>query len=134
MEDFTPNTHPVLASLNQKIADLESKVAKGLELDSERVQSIVRLRNEKTQREDRIKNVFVEALEDYDEETVKHLAKQLDIELTLTKQVEVNVTFTIDLEYEVGEEPDLDWDLEFEVRHDSISDYQTDIIYSKEIS
>lgn len=131
MEDFTPNTHPVLTSLNEKIADLESKVAKGLELDAERIQTIVRLRNEKTQYQDRIKSVFVEALEDYDEETIKYLASQLDIELTKTKQVEVNVTFTIDLEYEIGEEPDLEWDLEFDVRHDSIVDYTTDVIYSK---
>ncbi len=134
MEDFTPNTHPVLTSLNQKVADLEAQVAKNAELDLERVQTINRIRNEKYQYQERVKNVFVESLEDYDEETIKHLAKQLDVELTLTKQVEVNVTFTIDLEYEIGEEPDLEWDLEFEVRHDSISDYQTDIIYSKEIS
>lgn len=134
MEDFTPNTHPVLANLNQKVADLESKVAKGLELDAERIQTIVRLRNEKTQYQDRIKSVFVEALEDYDEETIKHLATQLDIELTKTKQVEVNVTFTIDLEYEIGEEPDLEWDLEFDVRHESIVDYTTDVIYSKDVS
>ena len=42
MEDFTPNTHPVLANLNQKVADLESKVAKGLELDAERIQTMRR--------------------------------------------------------------------------------------------
>ena len=131
-EPDTSYVHPVLTQLNDKIADLEAKVAKGLELDAERIQTINRLRNEKFQYEGRTKDVLVEALEDYDEETVKHIASELGIELTKTKQVEVNVTFTIDLEYEIGDEPDLEWDLEFDVRHDSITDFQTDIVWSKD--
>lgn len=127
------STHPVLQQLKDQIAELEAKVAKGLELDAERVQNINRLRNEKFQYEGRTKDVLVESLEDYDEETIKHIASELGIELTKTKQVEVNVTFTIDLEYEIGEEPDLEWDLDFDVRHDSIADFQTDIIWSKEV-
>lgn len=124
--------HPVLQALNEKVADLEAKVAKGLELDAERFTTINRLRNEKWQYEARVKDVLVESLEDYDEETIKHIASELGIELTKTKTVEVNVTFTIDLEYEIGEEPDPEWDFEFDVRHDSISDFQTDIVWSKD--
>ena len=124
--------HPVLQALNEKIADLEAKVAKGLELEAERIATANRLRNEKWQYEERVKNVLVESLEDYDEETIRHIASELGIQLTKTKTVEVNVTFTIDLEYEIGEEPDLDWDLEFDVRHDSIVDYQTDIVWSRD--
>lgn len=126
------SVHPVLQQLKDQIADLEAKVAKGLELDAERIQTNQRLRNEKWQYEERVKTVLVESLEDYDEETVKHIASELGIELTKTKTVEVNVTFTIDLEYEIGEEPDLEWDLDFDVRHDSITDFQTDIIWSKD--
>lgn len=126
------STHPVLQQLKDQITELEAKVAKGVELDAQRVQNINTLRNEKWKYEERVKNVLVESLEDYDEETVKHIASELSIELTKTKQVEVNVTFTIDLEYEIGDEPDLDWDLEFDVRHDSITDFQTDIIWSKD--
>lgn len=126
------SVHPVLQQLKDQIADLEAKVAKGLELDAERMQTINRIRNEKWQYEGRVKDVLVEALEDHDEDTVKHIASELGIELTKTKTVEVNVTFTIDLEYEIGEEPDPEWDFEFDVRHDSIADYQTDIVWSKE--
>lgn len=129
----TESTHPVLQQLRNQIAELEAKVAKGLELDAERIQTITRIRNEKWQYEARVKDVLVESLEDYDEETIKHIASELGIELTKTKQVEVNVTFTIDLEYEIGEEPDLDWDLEFDVRHDTVTDFQTDIVWSKEV-
>jgi hypothetical protein len=132
ISDYVPNTHPVLQQLNEKIADLEAKVAKGLELDAERIQTINRIRNEKWAYEGRVKTVLVEALEDHDEDTVKYIAEQLDVELTKTKQVEVNVTFTIDLEYEIGSEPDPESDFEFEVTHDSITDFQTDIIWSKD--
>lgn len=132
MEEFTPNTHPVLQALNEKVADLEAKVTKSSELDLERVQTINRIRNEKWQYEEKVKNVLVEALEGHDEDTVKYIAEQLEIPLTKTKQVEVNVTFTIDIEYEIGSEPDPDWDFEFSVSHSDIQDYQTDVIYSRE--
>lgn len=126
------SVHPVLQQLKDQIADLEAKLAKANELDAERVQNANRLRNEKWQYEGRVKTVLVEALEDHDEDTVKHIASELGVELTKTKTVEVNVTFSIDLEYEIGEEPDLEWDLDFDVRHDSIVDFQTDIVWSKD--
>lgn len=129
---FTPNAHPVLQALNEKVANLEAQVAKANELDAERMTTINRIRNEKWQYEERVKNVLVEAIEDYDEDTVKHIAKELGIELTKTKQIEVNVTFTIDLEYEIGEEPIPDWDFEFDVRHDSVVDFSTDVVYSRD--
>jgi len=126
------SNHPVLQGLKDKIAELEAKLAKHAELDLERIQTINRIRNEKWQYEGRVKTVLVEALEDHDEDTVKYIAEQLDVELTKTKQVEVNVTFTIDLEYEIGSEPDPEWDFEFDVTHDSITDFQTDIIWNKD--
>lgn len=134
VSDYVPteSTHPVLQQFKDQIAELEAKVAKGLELDSERIQTINRLRNEKFQHEGRVKDVLVESLEDYDEDTIKHIASELNIELTKTKTVEVNVTFTIELEYEIGDEPDLDWDLDFDVTHSAITDFQTDIIWSKD--
>jgi len=124
--------HPVLTALNEKIATLEADVQKFKDEAFKEAQ----LRREtfvsKLQYQERVKNVLVEALEDHDEDTVKYIAEQLDIQLTKTKQVEVNVTYTIDLEYEIGEEPDLEWDLEFDVRHDAVVDFQTDIIWSKD--
>lgn len=126
------SVHPVLQQLKDQIAELEAKVAKGLELDSERIQTINRIRNEKWQYESNVKDVLVATLEDHDEDTVKHIATELGIELTKTKQIEVNVTFTIDVEYEIGEEPDPEWDFEFDVTHNTITDFQTDIVWSKD--
>lgn len=127
------STHPVLQQLKDQIADLEAKVTKSAELDAERVQNFNRIRNEKWAYEEKVKTVLVDALEDHDEDTVKYIAEQLGVELTKTKQYEVNVTFTIDVEYEIGDEPDPEWDFEFEVSHGTISDFQSDIIYSKEV-
>lgn len=135
--DITPapaeSNHPVLQQLKDRIAELEDKVTKANALDVERVATQIKLRQDKWNYEERVKNVLVEALENHDEETVKYIAEQLDIALTKTKQVEVNVTFTIDLEYEVGEEPDPEWDFDFSVSDSSIQDYSADVIYSKDV-
>jgi transposase len=129
----TESTHPVLAKLYEQIADLTSKVEKATTLDTERVQTITRIRNEKYAYEEKVKTVLVEALEDHDEDTVRYIAEQLNIQLTKTKQIEVNVTFTIDVEHEIGEEPDPEWDFDFSVSHSDIVDYTSDVIYSKDV-
>lgn len=127
------STHPVLQQLKDQIATLEAEVQKFKDEAYKEAQ----LRREnfiaKLKYEERVKNVLVEALEDHDEETVKYIADQLDIPLTKTKQIEVNVTFTIDLEYEVGEEVDPEWDIEFTASHDSLVDYQADVVWSKDV-
>jgi hypothetical protein len=133
--DLAPNesNHPVLQALHSRIQELEAKVAKGLELDAERIQTINRIRNEKWQYEENAKNVLVAAVEDFDIDTIKHIAEQLGIILTQTKQFEVNVTFTVDIEVELGDEIDPDWDIEFTASHSDLVDYTSDVIYSKEI-
>lgn len=128
----TESSHPVLQQLKDRIAELEGTIEQRNASLQSALDNSSRYRNEKWAYEEKVKNVLVEALEDYDEDTIKHIAEQLNIELTKTKQVEVNVTFTIDVEYEVGSEPDPDWDFEFDVRHDTITDFQTDVVWSKD--
>jgi hypothetical protein len=128
----TESSHPVLQQLKDRITELEGTIEQRNASLQTALDNSSRYRNEKWQYEEKVKNVLVEALEDYDEDTIKHIAEQLNIELTKTKQIEVNVTFTIDVEYEIGSEPDPDWDFEFDVRHDTITDFQTDIVWSKD--
>lgn len=128
------SSHPVLQQLKDRITDLEGQIAKKVELDLERTQTINRIRNEKWQYEEKVKNVLIEAMEDHDETTVKYIAEQLNIQLTKTKQIEVNVTFTIDIEHEIGEEPDPEWDFDFSVSHSDIVDYSSDVVWSKDVS
>lgn len=123
------SNHPVLQQYKDKIEKLE-------ELDNTRVNEITRLRGQHRDYLDRVKNVLIEALENYDEETVKYIAENLDVELTITKTYEVNVTFRIDVETEVGKEIDPDWDFEFIVNSNSsefdIVDYTSDTVWSNE--
>ena len=129
--------HPVLQGMRDKITELQTQLdtnkATSTALDVERVQTINRLRNEKWQYEEKVKNVLVGAIEDHDEETIKYIAEQIGISLTVTKQFEVNVTFTVDIECEIGEEIDPDWDIEFTASHSDLVDYTSDVIWSKEL-
>jgi transposase len=119
--------HPVLRALNEKIARLEEKV---LQEEQLRRQLLI----SKLTFEERVKNVLVEALELHDEDTIKHIASNLDIPMTVSKSYEVNVTFRVDLELEIGEEVDPEWDFGFEVNgHKDIIDYSSDVVWSNEL-
>jgi hypothetical protein len=136
--DYNPqpeNTHPVLAKLYEQIADLTEKLEKATALDGERVERINTLRNEKWAYEAKVERVLTEAWEDYDKDTIRHIASELDISLTITKQYEVNVSFTIDVECDIDDVDSIDpeW-FEYSVNDSMVSDYSTDVIYSKEIS
>ena len=130
----TPNIptsqHPVLTALNEKIASLEAEVQTFKDEAFKEAQLRREMLVSKLKYEERVKNVLVEAMEDYDDDTIKHIASNLDIELTVTKSIQVNVTFNIDIEHEIGEEPDPAWDFDFNVEHDSIVDFTTDVIWS----
>lgn len=138
MDEMTPTTpesnHPVLLQYKTQIENLTASIK--VEQDNynsmrERWSSAMQAKNAF---EDKVKNVLVEALEDHDEDTVRWIAEQLNIDLKVTKQYEVNVTFTIDVELEAGTELDPEWDVEFSASHSDMIDYSCDIIYSKEIS
>jgi hypothetical protein len=138
MENIENNEsqHPVLANLHQQIADLTAKVEKATALDGERLDTIRQLRSDKWAYEAKVERVLIEAYEDYDKETIKHIASELGITLTVKKQYEVNATFTIDVECDIDDADsiDPDWDFEFSVEHHAVVDYSTDIVWSKEIS
>jgi hypothetical protein len=131
--EIPTSQHPVLTALNEKIATLEETITKLREDVTNADNRTREMRITKWNYEERVKNVLIGAYEDYDKDTVRHIASELDIALSLTKQVEVNVTFTIDLEYEIGEEPDPDWDFDFSVSHSDIIDYSSDVVYSKDV-
>lgn len=135
INEFTTaeSNHPVLQGMRDKITELEQRVQQASELDGQRVQQIRDIRAQKWSYEEKVKTVLVEAMEDHDEDTVRYIAEQLDIELTVTKSYEVNVTFTVEVEHEIGSEPDPEWDFEFTVAGDTVQDYSSDVIYSKEV-
>jgi hypothetical protein len=123
--------------LYEQIADLTAKLDKANELDKERVQRINDVRNEKWKYESKVEQVLKEAWEDYDHDTIKHIASELDISLTITKNFEVNVLFTIEVECDIDDidngNIDPEW-FEYAVNDSQVSDYSTDVITCKEIS
>jgi hypothetical protein len=132
--EYTESNHPVLQGYRDRVGELEAQVADLQTKIYEAEQRTREVRQQKWQYEERVKNVLVEAYEDHDQDTIEHIASNLDIDLTISKRYEVNVTFTIDVETKIGEEIDADWDFQFEVTHDDIIDQSADVIWSKEIS
>lgn len=134
IDNTLASEHPVLKQYKDRIEALENTIAT-LNVTAE---GLRKDRNDHLNKayeyRDRVKAVLVEAIEDYDQETIKWIASNLDIELTVQKTYEVNVTFTVEVDHEIGEEPDPDWDFSFSVDHNTIQDFSTDIIWSKEIS
>lgn len=133
IDNTLASEHPVLKQLKDKIAELEATiVSKNTDIfnSEERTRKV---RQDKWNYEERVKNVLLEALEDHDEETVRYIADQLSVELTKTVQYEVNVTFNIDVEVDAlnADSIDPDWDFDFTVSHDSIVDYTSDVVWSK---
>lgn len=123
------SNHPVLQQLKDKIEKLEN-------LDVTRINEISRLRSLHNDYLDTVKTVLVDSLEDYDEETVKHIAENLGVDLTVTKTYEVNVTFRIDVEKDADTTIDPDWDFEFSVISANgsfdVLDYSSDTVWSNE--
>lgn len=138
MENNESN-HPVLQQLKDRITELETqlatKTATGIDLDNSRLETIRTLRNEKWAFEAKVERVLVEAYEDYDKDTIKHIAEELDIALSVKKQYEVNVTFTIEVECDLDDADDIDpeW-FEYSVNESMVTDYSSDVIYCKEVS
>lgn len=124
------SNHPVLQQYKDKIEKLEN-------LDVTRINEITRIHTKYNDYLDTVKTVLTNALEDYDEETIKYIAEMLDVSLTVSKTYEVNVTYRIDVEMEAGKEIDPDWDFEFVVNSNSgdfdITDYSSDTLWSNEV-
>jgi transposase len=131
IDNTVASEHPVLKQLKDRIAELEASIEQKNTSLQTALDNSSRYRNEKWQYEERVKTVLIEALEDHDEDTVRWIAEQLNIQLTKTATYEVNVTFTIDVEYEIGSTPDPDWDFEYEVSGSDIVDYTSDVVWSK---
>jgi len=134
---LTESNHPVLTNLKTQIAQLETQLATAkADADSNR-ERWQRWMNAKNKQEENFKQALLSALsDDQDEDTVRYIARSAEIDLTVSKKFEVNVTFTIDVELEIGQEIDPDWDFMFSVSNDNdnVIDYNSDVIWSNEIS
>lgn len=127
IDNTIASEHPVLITYKTQIATLQSS------LDDMR-QRWERTFSAKNTFEEKVKNVLIEAIEDHDEDTVRYIASQLNVDLTVAKTYEINVTFRVDVELEIGEDIDPDWDFDFTVSSDKVIDYSSDVVWSNEVS
>ena len=114
----TESKHPVLIAMNEKFASLQNDYRL--------------LQTRFTEYGNKLESVLTEGIDAYDEDTIRYVADAMGLSLSTTKEIEVNVTFTLTVEVPLGEEIDPDWDIEFEAHHEYITDYNSDVVYSKE--
>lgn len=129
--------HPSIAG---RIALLESEVeAKQNNIDSLR-NDFKLLQERGIQYAELVKSTLFDAYRDggFDEDTILHVMRCLNIDTRATKKFEVNVTFEIEIEHALGEEIDksnFDWDLDFDVKSSDyeVVDYRSDVLWSNEV-
>ena len=133
MENPTPNQHPVLAQLTERLAELTND--KGiLEAKVKDLQERLQLKaKEVFDKETYLNETLMNAIENgYDRETIFYVANELDVSLTQLKTFVVQAEFQVEVIMPIDEEFDAD-DLDFTLSHDYLNDYTfTGIISSDE--
>jgi len=133
MENPTPNQHPVLAQLNERIAELtnETEINKATIKDlQERLQLKAK---EVFDKATYLNETLINAIENgYDRETVFYIANELDVELVQTKTYTVQVEFEVEVKLPLDEKFDAS-DVDYSLYHEHIEDYTfTGVISSDE--
>lgn len=133
MENPTPSQHPVLAQINERLAELTNEnatlVAKVKDLN-ERLQLKAK---EVFDKETYLNETLMNAIENgYDRETVFYIANELDVELVQTKTYTIQVEFEVEVKLPIDEEFDAS-DVDYSLYHEHIEDYTfTGVISSDE--
>ena len=132
-ENTTPNQHPVLAQINERLAELVND--KGiLEAKVKDLQERLQLKaKEVFDKHEYLNQVLMNAIENgYDRETVFYIANELDVELVQTKTYTVQVEFEVEVKLPIDEEFDAS-DVDYSLYHEHIEDYTfTRVISSDE--
>ena len=133
MENPTPNQHPVLAQLTERIAELTND--KGiLEAKVKDLQERLQLKaKEVFDKHEYLNQVLMNAIENgYDRETIFYIANELDVELVQTKTYTIQVEFEVEVKLPLDEEFDAS-DVDYSLYHEHIEDYTfTGVISSDE--
>jgi len=127
------NTHPVLAQLTERIAELTND--KGiLEAKVKDLKERLQLKaKEVFDKHEYLSQVLMNAIEnDYDRDTIFYVANELDVELVQTKTYTVQVEFEVEVKLPIDEEFDAS-DVDYSLYHEHIEDYTfTGVISSDE--
>jgi len=133
MENPTPNQHPVLAQLNERIAELTNET----EINSATIKDLhQRLQLKAKEVFDKatyLNETLMNAIENgYDRDTIFYIANELDVELVQKKTYTIQVEFEVEVSLPIDEEFDAS-DVDYSLYHEHIEDYTfTGVISSDE--
>jgi len=133
MENPTPNQHPVLAQLTERIAELTNETETNKATIKDLHQRLQLKAKEVFDKETYLNETLINAIENgYDRETVFYIANELDVELVQTKTYTVQVEFEVEVKLPLDEEFDAS-DVDYSLYHEHIEDYTfTGVISSDE--
>ena len=135
--EIPSSQHPVLTALNEKIANLEAKVASLTESENNQRNRYYEVYTSFSNYKNKLENVLRTFAQE-DEANVElcvAIAEAMDIELINTKDFTVNVSFNVTVSAPFGEEIELsEWDVDASLDLAGI-DFElnsTDVIYVNE--
>jgi Spy/CpxP family protein refolding chaperone len=133
MENPTPNQHPVLAQLNERIAELTNETETNKATIKDLHQRLQLKAKEVFDKETYLNETLMNAIENgYDRETIFYIANELDVELVQRKTYTVQVEFEVEVKLPLDEEFDAS-DVDYSLYHEHIEDYTfTGVISSDE--
>jgi len=132
-ENTTPSQHPVLAQLNERIAELTNETEINKATIKDLHQRLQLKAKEVFDKATYLNETLINAIENgYDRETVFYIANELDVELVQTKTYTVQVEFEVEVKLPLDEEFDAS-DVDYSLYHEHIEDYTfTGVISSDE--
>jgi len=133
MENPTPTQHPVLAQINERLAELTNENAT-LQAKVKDLQERLQLKaKEVFDKHEYLNQTLMNAIEnEYDRDTIFYIANELDVELVQKKTYTVQVEFEVEVSLPIDEEFDAS-DVDYSLYHEHIEDYTfTGVISSDE--
>jgi len=133
MENPTPNQHPVLAQLTERIAELTNETEINKATIKDLHQRLQLKAKEVFDKATYLNETLINAIENgYDRDTIFYIANELDVELVQTKTYTVQVEFEVEVKLPLDEEFDAS-DVDYSLYHEHIEDYTfTGVISSDE--
>ena len=133
MENPTPNQHPVLAQINERLAELTNENATLQAQVKDLQQRLWQKAEEVSNKATYLNETLMNAIEnDYDRDTIFYIANELDVELVQKKTYTIQVEFEVEVSLPIDEEFDPS-DVDYSLYHEHIEDYNfTGVISSDE--
>jgi hypothetical protein len=132
-ENTTPTQHPVLAQLNERIAELTNETEINKATIKDLHQRLQLKAKEVFDKATYLNETLMNAIEnEYDRDTIFYIANELDVELVQKKTYTIQVEFEVEVSLPIDEEFDAS-DVDYSLYHEHIEDYTfTGVISSDE--